>query len=96
MTRFIFAGILLLSLYSCDDKDVETYRHEIPHGHHLLQGDVESYNQLILPPVECAVEFTGDRNETVEVSYFYMEKHKDTLFWEEGHIKVPIRQVNME
>jgi hypothetical protein len=42
------------------------------------------------------VEFTGDRNETVEVSYFYMEKHKDTLFWEEGHIKVPIRQVNME
>ena len=74
MTRFIFAGILLLSLYSCDDKEVETYRHEIPHGHHLLQGDVESYNQLILPPVECAVEFTGDRNETVEVSYFYMEK----------------------
>ena len=96
MTRFIFAGISFLSLYSCSDINTETFQHDIPHERHLIQGDVESYSQKTLPPVECAVEFTGDGNEAVEVSYFYMERHNDTLFWEEGHLKVPVRQANVE
>ena len=95
MTRFIFLNILLLLLLSCGGNS-EGYIHDLPYDNYPVTGDVEKGMHDILPPVQCAVELMGDDNASVGVSYFYIEKHDDTLFWEEGHLKVPIRQDSVE
>lgn len=95
MTRFILLNISLLLLLSCDGERSDGYIRDVPYGYYPT-GDVEVGQHNILPPVQCAAELVGDDNASVGVSYFYMEKHDDTLFWEEGHLKVPIRRNAME
>ena len=90
MTRFILLNILLSLLVSCNEGNGETLSHEVIHEYALLTGDVA--NTSVLPPVECGLELNGG-NESAGVTYFYMENHKDTLVWEEGYIKVPLKVV---
>ena len=88
MARFILFYALLLLLFSCGFSERAAWEHDVPREYIFLTDDVEG--SIALPVVEYALGGDGDYSDAVEVSYFYIEAHKDTLFWEEGSVKIPV------
>ncbi len=89
MTRLIIYIILLSALVACDEEN--GCFHDIPHECYILTGDLENGNIISLSSLESASELSGLENELLQVSYFYTRKCKDSLLWEEGVLKVPIK-----
>ena len=89
MTRFVFYIILVFTLVSCDADKGSCY--DVQERYHILTSDLEKGGVVSLSPIECTMEIAGDKNESVEVTYFFIMEHKDTLLWEEGVLKLPIK-----
>lgn len=89
MTRLIIYIILLSALVACDEEN--GCFHNIPHEYYILPAEMEKENGISFSSIESASKLSGLENELLQVSYFYTRKCKDSLLWEEGVLKVPIK-----
>lgn len=89
MTRLVIYIISLSTLVACDDEN--SCYHNIPHEYYILPGEIKKENGFSLSSIECDSELSGFGDEMLEVSYFYTRKCKDSILWEEGIVKLPIK-----
>lgn len=89
MTRLIIYIISLSALVACDDE--KGCFHNIPHEYYILPAEMEKENGISFSSIESTSGLSGDGDEMLEVSYFYTRKCKDTILWEEGIVKLPIK-----